>query len=241
MTHTRDGSQPRNRRLALCFIAAVACGAPESDRVKNARAIENEQTPENLFITGQNFAAVGDTTRAEQYLSSAIDHGADPHKVLPLLLEVCIRDGRFEMAIEYARPYLVKHPNDATVRYLLATLYSAVGDRTHARAEVETVVEERPNDAEPHFLLGTILRDDSDLVGADKQFREYLRIAPHGAHSDEARGALLKVVPATSNAPWDGGIPTPIGPIPDTTVDTTPSDAGAMMAPHDSGKRKEGP
>ncbi len=232
MTHTR---------FVTLFALLIACGPGENDHIKNARSIEKEQTPENLIETGQSFALLGDTTRAEQYLAAALDRGADPHKVLPMLLEVCVRDGRFEMAIEYARPYLEKHPNDTTVRYLLATLYSAVGDRPKARAETEIVVESRPNEAEPHFLLGTLLRDEHDFVAADKHFRAYLRIAPQGAHSDEARGALLKSLPHVSDAPWDGGIPTPIGPIPETPVDTTPRDAGAIISAPDSGKRKEKP
>lgn len=234
----RMGGGLRRVAQAAFFVATLAaCGSGEKDRLKTAQAVDNEQTPENLFITGQNFAVVGDTTRAEQYLAAAIDRGADPKKVLPLLLEVCVRDGRFQMAIEYARPYVEKHPNDSNVRYLLATLYSAVGDGQHAREEASSVVEARPNDADPHFLLGTLLRDQKDLVGADKQFREYLRIAPHGAHSDEARQALLKEVPPISSAPWDGGVPLPIGPIPDPAVAT--ADAGAMMMSPDAGKRKE--
>jgi predicted Zn-dependent protease len=234
-------STRRQTMLRTAVIALlVACGPGESDRIKSAREVDKEQTPENLFITGKNFAAVGDTTRAEQYLSASMERGADPAKVLPLLLEVCVRDGRFEMAIEYAKPYLVQHPNDAHVRYLLATLYSAVGDGQHAHEEANNVVNARPNDPDPHFLFGTVLREEKDLVGADKQFREYLRIAPHGAHADEARAALLKEVPPPSNTPWDGGIPTPIGPIPDSTPPTTIADSGAMMSP-EAGRRKEGP
>ncbi len=208
--------------------------------MKNARESDREQTPDNLFAAGQNFAALGDTTRAEQYLSAAIEKGADEKKVLPLLLEVCVRDGRFEMAIEYARPYVEKHPYDTRVRYLLATIYAAVGDADHAHDEITSVVTARPNDADPHYLLGVVLRQQKDLIGADAQFREYLRISPQGAHADEAREALLKEVPSISNKtndPTDGGAPTLIGPA--NTVEAI-ADASVNGAA-DSGKKSKKP
>ena len=86
-----------------------------------------------------------------------------------------------------------KHPNDARVRYLLGTLYAAIGDGGHARHELEYVVQVKPDDPEPHWVLAKILLDQSkDVVSAEGQFREYLRLAPTGAHADEARASITK-------------------------------------------------
>ena len=47
--------------------------------------------------------------------------------------------------------------------------------------------------------LAVILRDElHDAVGADRHFREYLRITPTGSHAEEAKGSLLKPVPDAS-------------------------------------------
>jgi Tfp pilus assembly protein PilF len=77
------------------------------------------------------------------------------------------------------------------VRYLLGTLYAAVGDRAHARQELEYVVGAKPTDAEAHWAFAKVLHDEGkDPLLADGQFREYLRLAPTGAHADEARASI---------------------------------------------------
>jgi Flp pilus assembly protein TadD len=151
------------------------------------------EQPQKLIDEGRAFAAVGDTTRAEQYFAAAMSHGADEAVVVPLLIKVCVRDGRYELAIDYAQHYTQKHPTDARVRYLLGTLYAAIGDGSRARSELEFVVTAKPDDAEPHWALAKVLQDQGkDPTLADGQFREYLRLAPTGAHAEEARASLTK-------------------------------------------------
>ena len=71
-----------------------------------------EATTDNLLDRGKAFAAVGDTTRAEEYLTAALDQGADARQVMPLLLEVCVRTGRYRSAIQHGEDHLRKHPED---------------------------------------------------------------------------------------------------------------------------------
>ena len=197
----------RGTAALLGLVATlVACGPPTSDRIKNAEKLGKQETPAQLVEAGRAFAAVGDTTRAEEYLAAALERGGDETKITPLLLEICVRDGRYQMAIEYARPYLGKHPGDHRTRYVLATLYAGVGDLDRAQAEAEGVIAARPAEPEPHFLLATVLRDAGDRVGADAQFREYLALAPRGVHADEARASrLLAVPPPAAATPADAG------------------------------------
>jgi Tfp pilus assembly protein PilF len=180
-------------RFALPALVVVACGgasANENPQEKLAIMRQSEQ-PAKLVEQGKAFAAVGDTTRAEQYFSTAITHGADEAVVIPLIVRVCVTDGRYELAIEYASRYTQKHPADARVRFVLGTLYAAIGDRGHARSELEYVVTAKPNDAEPHWALAKVLHDEGkDPTLADGQFREYLRLAPTGAHAEEARASI---------------------------------------------------
>jgi tetratricopeptide (TPR) repeat protein len=182
---------------SLVITVALSFGCSKNGEVKaNLQTFNSERTPEKLIARGKAFAAVGDTTRAEEYYAAALDAGAADKDVVPLLLEVCVRDQRYRAAIEYARSYVERHPDDIRGRYILGTLYQAVGDGKSARSELEVVVSKAPEQADPHFALALVLRDDErDLVAAEGQFREYLRLAPNGAHAEEARASLMRVVP----------------------------------------------
>jgi tetratricopeptide (TPR) repeat protein len=216
--------------VLVVLLCLAACGAT-NERAKNAETIQREEQADKLVDRGKAFASMGDTTRAEQYFAAALDHGADEAKILPMLLETCVRDGRFEAAIEYAKPYLRKHPNDIKTHYVLGTLYSAVGNGRDARDEIDLVVKAQPEDADPHYLLGVLLKDDKDWVGADAQFREYLRISPHGAHAEEARASLLREVPKSPQQ--DGGtpgVPQLIGPMDTGMSQSSATDGGRLPA-----------
>jgi tetratricopeptide (TPR) repeat protein len=155
-----------------------------------------EATTDKLVARGRAFAAVGDTTRAEEYLSAALEQGADPKEVLPPLLQVCVQTGRYRSAIQHAENHLRRHPEDIRTRFVLGTLYAALGETKEAKAALATVVESRPNEAKAHYALAVLARDnENDVVGADLHFREYLRIEPNGTHAEEARASLLKRMP----------------------------------------------
>jgi tetratricopeptide (TPR) repeat protein len=157
------------------------------------KEIRQEQTIAKLVDRGKAFAATGDTTRAEQYFAAAINEGGDEPAILPMLLMVCIEDGRYRVAIEYARTYLQKHPGDVRVRLLLGTLQAAIGESHDAHLELARVLEVRPSDADAHYALAVLLRDgENDPVSANQHFREYLRLAPNGEHAEEAQASLLK-------------------------------------------------
>ena len=107
-----------------------------------------------------------------------------------------MQTGRYRSAIQHAENQLRKHPDDMRTRYVLGTLYAAVGDERNAHASLEKVVASRPDDPGAHYALAVLARDtESDPVGADLHFREYLRMEPNGAHAEEARASLLKKVP----------------------------------------------
>lgn len=187
-------------RIGLTIIAtlfAAGCASTPGERVaKDVETVKEERTTEKLLERGKAFASVGDMTRAEQYLSAALDQGADEATVLPLLLRVCIAAKRYRVAIDYATPYLHKHPGDAHLRFVVASLRAEIGDTLAARAELQRVVEETPNDAGVRFSYAVLLRDQChDPSNADEQFREYLRLSPQGEHAEEARASLLKAVP----------------------------------------------
>lgn len=185
-------------RAIACVLAlsSVACVHQEATHTaQQAQAMKEEESADKLVDRGKAFAALGDGTRAEQYLSGAIEKGADAKKVLPMLLKVCISEQRYRVAIEYAEPYLRAHPDDVRLRFVVGTLYRSIGDLKSARAELETVMKQMPTHAEAHLEMARLLReDDKEPLKADEHFREYVRLKPDGAYAAEARQALLKSV-----------------------------------------------
>lgn len=176
-------------------IAGCAPPTPAESAQKDMQIMNRETTHDRLVERGRAFAAVGDYTRAEEYLAAALDQGADARKVLPQLLEICVQTGKFRSAIQHGENHLRKHPDDVRTRFVVATLYAALNENKAAKKQLQTVVEVRPNEARAHYVLGVLAREDEDAVGADRHFREYLRIEPNGDHAEEARASLLKKVP----------------------------------------------
>jgi tetratricopeptide (TPR) repeat protein len=213
MTRSPAGLLPTLVTLVtLAALAPAATGCAPSKPVAVAAAVRAEESPEKLLARGRAFMVVADFARAEQYFATALDHGADPRLALPLLLRACAEEKRFRAAIDYAEPELRRHPDDVKLRFVVASLYTTIGDVGAARTQLERVVKDRPDLAAARFALGVLLRDEQgDPVQADAQFREYLRLEPAGAHSDEARGSLLKLVnhsaiPITTPPPPPPGI-----------------------------------
>lgn len=189
------------RSAVLAALAGVliagACTPTPAQRLKSAQTVvDKERSPDELVERGKAFAAVGDNTRAAQYFAEALDEGADEHKVLPLLMRTYIASRRLLVAIQVGENYVRSHPQDYRLRYLVGTLYAAVGEYKKARDAFQEVLVINPKHAGAQYALAVVLRDDeNDWVGADYHFRQYLKIDPKGAHAEEARASLLKSVP----------------------------------------------
>lgn len=176
----------------MAVLSACAPSPAESpDKAKVIQTFQREQAPDRLLREGKALAAVGDSVRAEQYLAAALAGGGSDREIVPLLVQVCVDDGRLRSAIEYAEPYVRRHPDDVHARYLLGTLFNGIGAFDRARAEYEAVIAAKPDVPDPHWALALLFRDDlKDEAQATVQFREYLRIAPTGPHADEARASI---------------------------------------------------
>lgn len=181
----------------MAMLVLAGCVRQPGAEVKTQMEIvRREQTWEKLFERGKAFAAVGDHTRGEQYLASALAAGGDSKKIVPVLMAVCVEAQKYRVAIDYGEAHLRDHPGDAKLRHLVGTLYLALGEAAKARSSFEGVLRRSPDEAETHYALGVLFRDnDRDLLRADEHFRAYLRLNPRGPHEQDARASLLKVVP----------------------------------------------
>ncbi len=187
----------RSRAAFFVLLLFAAGCARESAGPANATlSLRNQQTLAELVERGRAFAMIGDLTRGEQYLSAALEHGADARRVLPPLVHVCVEAGRYRVAADYVRSYMDADPDSTDLHLLYGLLEAAVGDRELARREYEGVIRSHPDDSAGHYALAVLLRDGlGDASGSEVHFREYLRIAPQGVHAAEARAALASEAP----------------------------------------------
>ena len=145
-----------------------------------------------LFQRGREAAERGDSVRAEQYLSLALERGYDAERVLPVLLGVCLASSRLRAALDHAEPYLRDHPEAQALRYLVATIHAGLGQTDEARLALEQLLRTNPNSGDAHYLLG-ILDSEGNAPSARAHFRTYLDVAPQGEHAAEVRSRLAEL------------------------------------------------
>lgn len=198
--------------MALALVAACgeAPGKPTTstpgDAIRNVPAAE-------LYRRGIALGHAGDLIRAEQYLAAAIDRGYPAEEALPPLLRVCVASSRLRAALGHAEPYLQRHPEAWSLRYLVASIHLGIGNVEEARSSLERVISDAPDQPDAYFLLGVVLRDGvGDRPAAARRFERYLELAPNGAHVSEAKAALValrQAPPAASMAPTAPPAPKP--------------------------------
>jgi predicted Zn-dependent protease len=177
---------------SIAILAALALAACGGDSARRAAAPDPLQSASAgmLLRRGRAFARSGDTVRAEQYLVAASRRGAPDRKVLPLLLDTCIRGQRFRAALAHAERFLVRRPDDVRLRQLSGVLYLAVGAPDRARAAFERVVAAAPDDPEPRYLLALAHQELGQPRRAAPEMRRYLDLMPTGPRADDARAFL---------------------------------------------------
>jgi tetratricopeptide (TPR) repeat protein len=174
--------------VLLCALWLCGCAT-----ASHARGGEFDKlSAAQLLAVAAALEQSGDTVRAEQYLQQALRQGAPAGAVVPRLLRMYAADGQYRLAIELAENHLRKHPRDRGVRLFLGTLYGALGQELNAVAQYERVLAQAPEDAQAHFAMASVLHEAGRERGrADRHFRTYLELEPHGPHAEEARSLLL--------------------------------------------------
>ena len=187
--------------LIILFLAVAGCATATVEPPKNGPQSDptRDVSAQELFARGVTLADQGHLVRAEQYLSLAASRGYPEERTLPMLLKVCLAASRLRSALNYAEPYLVRHPENWELHYLVASLYVGLEQPARAREELERVVVNDPSHAPARYLLAILMRDNfTDGSAAADHFRAYLRLSPRGEHAAEAT-AWLREHPASRN------------------------------------------
>ena len=178
--------------MSLLGVAAGCVPTREAqmqDRIETSR---RESEPTLLRERAQAYAEMGDYTRATQYLRAALAGGGDAEQILPLLVELEIKDQSFRAAAQHLVEHLRSHPKDVRGRFVLGSLFTALGQPQDAERELLYVLAASPNDAEATFALAVVYRDFiGNYARADDYFRRYLDLQPSGRHREEAAASTF--------------------------------------------------
>ncbi|MET0389021.1 MAG: tetratricopeptide repeat protein [Polyangiales bacterium] len=183
-------------RLALTCLLVAAVGCAHGRPVPDSAAPDAELGADQLLEVAVLAERIGDGLRAQQYLLSARERGADDNKTLPWLLRLYVADGQYRAAIDTARASLEQHPDQLPLRMLLASLYEATALDIDAIDQYERVLSRAPSEPRAHYALASLLhRHQQERLRADQHFRAYLALEPDGPHAERARSLLLKELP----------------------------------------------
>jgi len=184
----------RSLPSAIFLFALVTLPLGCGGRTPNAEEMPDPLAhvpAQDLFERGRALLARGESVRAEQYLTAAIDRGYPEAEAMPLVIRACVTSGRLSSALGYAEPYLRRHPRDWSLRFLVATLEQGLSRFARARVNLEQVVLDAPDAPDPHFVLAMLLRDELNEPDIARPLLErYLELAPRGRHADEVHAAL---------------------------------------------------
>jgi tetratricopeptide (TPR) repeat protein len=181
----------RSFLASTLVLAALGC-AGAAPAPQTPPAAPTGAPGAELFEEGRRATERGDSVRAEQYLTLAVQNGYPREKALPLLLRACLEGSRLRAALDHAEAYLREHPEHRRLRYLVATLYVSLGQRDQAELELEQLLAEHPRDPDAHYLSG-VLAADSDDQRAREHFITYLDLTPRGDRAAEVRSRLSEL------------------------------------------------
>src|SRR5512142_133205 len=108
----------KSKSLRILSTIALVSGCAGTAKTKGVTPPTSERSAAELVAQGREAAKRGDAVRAEQYLSLAIEQGAEQLAVMPVLLDACLRSSHLRAALNHAGSYLLEHPEDDALRYL---------------------------------------------------------------------------------------------------------------------------
>lgn len=179
--------------IVLATLGLVGCVSSRESATHARSARDEQRTPGALYARGLDWARRGDMVRAEQYMALAVRGGYPERQALVAIVEACLAASRLRAALNYAEPYVRRHPDAWRVRLLVASIHAALGHDLVARDEMRRTLRHPEAGAETHYLLAWLLDERfGDEAGAREAYTAYLAGAPHGEHVAEATAWLAE-------------------------------------------------
>lgn len=223
------------RPLVIAWLALLVggCGASRPPMPPPGDPLDLVSA-EQLYEIGLAVEEAGDSIRAEQYFSAAIEQGHPEVIVMPALLRVCVESSRLGDALDYAEPYLARNPEEWPLRVLVASIYMALGQSDAALRHLEIILELAPEQPSGHYLMAVLARDSlHDVALSREHFVRYLELDPDGEHASEARletrhATSPGATPVRLPAHDEGAAPVPVEMPPDEPADDAAPEPDAM-------------
>lgn len=147
--------------LPLLFLCALGCAGSQggADLARSASA------DVALLEKGREYAALGQSVRAEQYFLAAARSGANSATVFELIIETCVASGRLGSALRHVEDFLRKNPDDPRLIQLAASLNEALGHDEAARQLVLSLTRSEAITPEGSLFIAEFF----DRAGTDRQ------------------------------------------------------------------------
>lgn len=180
------------RLLTVLIASTLALGCGHAPPKTQQEPANQEETSAQLFKRGQTAIQAGDFVRAEQYLTLALADPSFQRPALKLLIHACIQSGHLWVIVNQTEAYLRSHPDDDTLRYLLATTEETMGHRAEAMKHLRLILSHDPSYVDAHYLIG-ILKLSEAPDESLHHFETCLTLAPQGPHAQELKGRIAEL------------------------------------------------
>jgi Tfp pilus assembly protein PilF len=142
---------------------------------------------------GTAYMDVSNWEKAEPSLLKALQLNSQSTNALFALGELYLKMHRLDEAEKRLRNGLQLQNRSATAHFALARVYWEKNDIPATGRQLAISLQLDPNAPDPHLLAGNVFLRVRNLENALGEFREYLRLAPKGAHAAEARGMTEEI------------------------------------------------
>lgn len=160
-------------------------------QLKNALQ-QDPNLAEARLLLGGALLATGDAVGAQTELQKALDLGASPNEVLPLMVRSRLAQGQAkEVTTQYAATRLDDPAAQATLHTLLATAWLQQGQAKEAQAALEQALKLQPDHPPAVVELARQKAIGRDLDGALSQLDALLAKHPNDADAQVLRGDIF--------------------------------------------------
>lgn len=166
-----------SQRLALKFEEYTHSGQFDNALPLLSRVEElDPASPIPQILRGWPLARSGHYGEAVGEYRKALEKGAYPEKVCPLVVSTLLADGKAPEAIQFISGYYAKTPDSIPILTSYAEAAVASGDDKTARVLLTKVVEKQPYLYAPNLSLAKILWSSGERAGAVECLRRIVKV-----------------------------------------------------------------